>query len=101
MKVMETATSAAGEFLEVCAVFVAVVGLWFHWVLGLRGSIELAKTTKSRLSNPIDINQPYLSARIGWLSVDYLLKPYVPLFLIFGCRFGWDKYGLRAANSFG
>jgi hypothetical protein len=47
VKMMETATPAAGEFLEVLAVFVAVVGLWFglgfHGVGDLRGSIELLK----------------------------------------------------------
>jgi hypothetical protein len=35
MEVVEAATPAAGEFLEVCAVFVAVVGLWFG--LGFHG----------------------------------------------------------------
>jgi hypothetical protein len=43
MEVMEAATPAAGEFLEVCAVLVAVVGLWFHWgfmvARGIWGSI--------------------------------------------------------------
>jgi hypothetical protein len=35
MEVMEAATPAAGEFLEVLAVFVAVVGFWFG--LGFHG----------------------------------------------------------------
>jgi hypothetical protein len=35
MEVMETATPAAGEFLEVLVVFVAVVELWFS--LGFHG----------------------------------------------------------------
>jgi hypothetical protein len=36
MEVVKAATTAAGEFLEVCAVFVAMVGLWlgFHCVGG-------------------------------------------------------------------
>jgi hypothetical protein len=32
MKVVEAASPAVWEFLEVLAVFVAVVGLWFHGV---------------------------------------------------------------------
>jgi hypothetical protein len=47
VEVVKTATPAAGEFLEVCAVFVAVVGLGsglgFHGVRDLRGSIELRR----------------------------------------------------------
>jgi hypothetical protein len=35
VEVMEAATPAAGEFLEVLAVFVAVVGFWFG--LGFHG----------------------------------------------------------------
>jgi hypothetical protein len=35
VKVVEAATPAAGEFLEVLAVFVAVVGFWFG--LGFHG----------------------------------------------------------------
>jgi hypothetical protein len=35
MEVMETATPAAGEFLEVLTVFVAMLGFWFG--LGLHG----------------------------------------------------------------
>jgi hypothetical protein len=65
VKVVEAATPAAGEFLQVLAVFVAVVGLWFHWVFmmarGFGGSIKLVETP----TNPSNINQPYLSARIG------------------------------------
>jgi hypothetical protein len=68
VKMMEAATPAAGEFLEVCAVFVAVVGLWFGLGFhgfggGIGGSIasaapriELAETPTSRCSNPININ---------------------------------------------
>jgi hypothetical protein len=64
MEVVEAATPAAGEFLEVCAVFVAVVGLGFHgFGGGIGGSIasaapriELAETPTSRCSNPININ---------------------------------------------
>jgi hypothetical protein len=48
VEVVETATFAAGDFLQVLAVFVAVVGLWFHGVFmmarGFWGSIELAET---------------------------------------------------------
>jgi hypothetical protein len=44
VEVMETATPTAGEFLEVCAVFVAVVGSWlglgFHDV----GELGIAQT---------------------------------------------------------
>jgi hypothetical protein len=72
VEMMETATPAAGEFLEILTVLVAVVGLWFHWgfmvARRIGGSIELAETP----TNPIDINQPYLSARIGWIFIDYL-----------------------------
>jgi hypothetical protein len=32
VKMMEAATPAAGEFLQVGAVFAAVVGFWFHGV---------------------------------------------------------------------
>jgi hypothetical protein len=37
VEVVEAATLAAREFLEICAVFVAVVGFWGHWELGFLG----------------------------------------------------------------
>jgi hypothetical protein len=45
MEVVEAATPAAGEFLEVLAVFVAVGGLWFH---GGQGFEEIDRTPQER-----------------------------------------------------
>jgi hypothetical protein len=49
VKVVEAATPAAGEFLEVLAVFVAVIGLWlgFHCVGGEGfGGDQSTRTTR-------------------------------------------------------
>jgi hypothetical protein len=53
VKMVETATPAAGEFLEVLAVFVAVGGLWFgfHGSRDFGGSIELTETVQ--ISKPV------------------------------------------------
>jgi hypothetical protein len=97
VEMVKAATPTAGGFLEVCAVFVAMVGSWFHGVGGFGGSIELAEMP----TNPIDITQPYLSDRIGWLSIDYFIKPYVLLLFAFDCCFNGDDDGINSANSFG
>jgi hypothetical protein len=41
VEVVEAATPAAEEFLEVLAVFVAVGGLWFHGGQGFEGIDQL------------------------------------------------------------
>jgi hypothetical protein len=63
VEVMETATPTTGEFLGVCAVFVAMVGLWFglgfhgvrdfggsHRFACVKGVIRLAETSSTSMS---------------------------------------------------
>jgi hypothetical protein len=56
VEVVETATPAAEEFLEVLAVFVAVGGLWFglgfHGVGDLRGIDRTCQNDKKQAFKP-------------------------------------------------